>query len=78
MSNYLGDVEKMPIIEVNTDELVSVDQASQETGVPRPTLYRWINQNKVNAFKIGGVIFIPKTEISKLRKKGDEQGLVDQ
>ena len=48
-------------------EFITVPQAAKELGKPKVTLYRWIDSNKLIAIKFGGILFIPKSEIERLR-----------
>lgn len=62
-------------IKVATSDLVSVAQAARELERPRSTIYRWADAGKIIGIKLGGIIFIPKSEIERLKKEkatGDE------
>ena len=59
-------------IKVNTDDLVSIAQAARELGKPRLTVYRWVEAGKIVSIKLGGILFIPKTEVERLKKKKDK------
>ena len=52
---------------VRTDDLVSVANAAGELGRPRITIYRWVERGKIHAVKLGGIIFIPKSEIQRVK-----------
>ncbi|MBA7655509.1 hypothetical protein ES703_63413 [subsurface metagenome] len=54
-------------IKVTTDDLISVAQAARELGRPRITIYRWIEAGKIHGLKLGGILFIPKTEVERLQ-----------
>lgn len=54
-------------IKVNTDDLASVAQVAKELGKTRLTIYRWVERGKIISIKLGGIIYIPKTEIGRLR-----------
>ena len=55
-------------IRVLADDLMTVPKAAKALGHPKMTLYRWIDADKVHAIKLGGILFIPKSEIERLRK----------
>lgn len=55
-------------IKVRTDDLVSVAQAALELSKPRVTIYRWIDDGKVVAVRLGGILFIPKSEVERLKR----------
>ena len=56
-------------IRVKTDDLVSVADAAKILGRPRLTIYRWIDASKIVGIKLGGIIFIPKSEVERLKKR---------
>ena len=55
-------------IKVATSDLVSVAQAARELERPRSTIYRWVDAGKIIGIKLGGIIFIPKTEVERIKK----------
>ena len=56
-------------IKVATSDLVSVAQAARELERPRSTIYRWVDAGKIIGIKLGGIIFIPKSEVERLKNK---------
>lgn len=56
-------------IKVNTDDLVSVQDAAKQLERPRVTIYRWVEAGKIIGIKLGGILFIPKSEVDRLRKE---------
>jgi excisionase family DNA binding protein len=58
----------MAKIEIESTNLKSVDEAARDAGIPRPTLYRWIEQNKATVIKIGGRLFFTVEEVERLKK----------
>lgn len=56
-------------IKVATSDLVSVAQAAIELGRPRSTIYRWVDAGKIVGIKLGGIIFVPKSEVERLKKE---------
>lgn len=65
----------MAKIEIESTNLKSVDEAARDTGIPRPTLYRWIEQDKATAIKIGGRLFFTVEEVERLKK--DQKNIDD-
>lgn len=61
----------MPVRELRvvTDDFVTVPEAAKELGKPKMTLYRWIEANKLIAVTFGGILFVPKSEIERLKNK---------
>lgn len=55
------------IIKISTDDLVSVAQAAKELGHPRVTIYRWVEAGKILGVKLGGVLYIPRSEVERLK-----------
>jgi predicted site-specific integrase-resolvase len=58
-------------ISIATD-LIPVLQASREIDVHFTTIYRWVENGVIFGIKVGGILFIPKSEIERLKLK-DEQ-----
>jgi len=59
-------------IKVLSDDIVTVPEAAKRLGKPKMTVYRWIDAGKVVCFKLGGILFIPVTEIDRLNKKNEQ------
>ncbi len=56
-------------IKIHTDELMSVVQTAKELNKPRLTIYRWIEANKLIGVKLGGILFIPTSEVERVKKE---------
>ena len=54
-------------IRLTTDDLVSVADAAKALGRPKMTIYRWVNANRIVGIKLGGMLFIPKSEVERLQ-----------
>ncbi|MBA7470436.1 hypothetical protein ES707_05722 [subsurface metagenome] len=54
-------------------ELYTVPEAAKELGKPHMTLYRWINADKLIAIRLGGILFVPVSEVERLKQKINEQ-----
>lgn len=54
-------------IKVATSDLVSVAQAAHELERPRSTIYRWANAGKIIGIKLGGILFIPRSEVERIK-----------
>ena len=50
-------------------DVVAVPQAARELGVHFTTVYRWIDRGEVSFFKFGGTVFIPVTEVMRLKRE---------
>jgi excisionase family DNA binding protein len=55
-------------ITLQTKDLLSVAQAAQEIGCARLTIYRWVAASKVISVRFGGLIYIPLSEVERLKK----------
>ena len=53
-------------------DVLPVPQAAKELGVHFTTLYRWIDKGSVSFFKFGGTVFIPVTEVYRLKKEREK------
>jgi len=56
-------------IRVETNDLISIQQAAKELGRPRATIYRWAEKGKIITIRLGGILFVPKSEIERLKTK---------
>ncbi len=56
-------------IKVATRDLVSVAQAASELGRHRATIYRWADAGKIIGIKLAGILFIPKSEVERLKNE---------
>lgn len=55
---------------VTTSDLFSIAQAAKELSVARLTIYRWIKASKIISVRFGGFLFIPKSEVERLKGSG--------
>jgi excisionase family DNA binding protein len=53
-------------ITVFTEDLVSVQEAARRLSRPRSTLYRWIDAGTIVTIRLGGILFVPTSEIERL------------
>lgn len=57
------------ITKVTTADLLTVPQVSKTLGVHHATIYRWIDAGKILGIKIGGILFIQRSEVERLKNK---------
>ena len=50
-------------------ELYTVPETAKELGEFPMTLYRWIDADKLIAVKLGGILFVPVSEIKRLKNQ---------
>jgi len=56
-------------IKITTADLVSVAEAAKQLGLARYTIYRWVDERKVVAIRLGGILFIPQSELERLKNE---------
>lgn len=59
-------------INVETPDLMSIQQFAKEMSMPRTTVYRWAERGKVITIRLGGILFIPRSEVQRLRPDGGQ------
>jgi len=62
-------VKAVTEIKIQADEVVTVPEAAKRLGRPKMTLYRWIDANKILWLRFGGILFIPVSEVERLKEK---------
>jgi excisionase family DNA binding protein len=53
--------------------LISVQDAAKELGVPRSTIHRWVDGNKMVGINIDGILNIPTSEVEKRKKELEKE-----
>jgi excisionase family DNA binding protein len=56
-------------IELESENLLSMEEAIKELGITRITLYRWIWKGKIASAKFGNYRAIPKEEVERLKNE---------
>ena len=51
------------------NDFETVPEAARQIGKPKMTLYRWIKVNKLHAVGFGGILFVPRSEIERLKNE---------
>ena len=54
-------------ITISPGDLMTVPQAAKAIGVHFATVYRWIEAGTVFANTIGGILFVSKSEVEKIK-----------
>ena len=61
------------VTQLKPGEVLTVNAASEEIGIHHATLYRWAEAGKVAFVRFGGIMFIPVTEVQRLKKEKNNQ-----
>ena len=61
------------VTELILGEVLTVNAASEKIGIHHATLYRWAEAGKVAFVRFGGIMFIPVTEVKRLRNEKNKQ-----
>lgn len=72
MVSYLVGAVTVTEIRFETDDLMTVPRAAKALGRPKMTLYRWVDAGKIISIRLGGILFIPKSEVERLNKKKEQ------
>lgn len=56
-------------IDKATSDFLTVPQAAKQIGVHFVTIYRWIDAGTIVSVNFGGILFIPVSEVFRLRKE---------
>ena len=59
-------------IKVTTDDLMSVQDAAKALSRPRYTIYRWIDAGKIIGLRLGGILFIPVSEVERIKGEASD------
>ena len=54
-------------ITITTDDLVTVAEAAKALGKHIATIYRWHEARQIAAIRLGGILFIPVSEVERLK-----------
>jgi len=60
-------------IQVETEDLLSVIVAAKLLGRPRVTIYKWIENGTIHSIKMGGILYIPRSEIERIKYETENQ-----
>ena len=56
-------------IKVTSEDLLSVGRAAKKLGISRVWAYQWIKDGKLHAIKLGGMLFVPTSEVERLKSE---------
>ena len=59
----------MGTIKVTSEDLLSVGRAAKELGISRVSAYQWIKDGKLNSIRLGGILFVLKSDVVTLKIK---------
>ena len=63
----------MKEITVTTNDLMSVQDAAKALNRHRYQIYRWIEASKIIGIRLGGILFIPVSEVERLKREINNQ-----
>jgi len=52
-------------------DFLTVLRSARQIGVHFTTIYRWIEAGKLDSVRFGGIVFIPRGEVERLKNKQD-------
>jgi excisionase family DNA binding protein len=64
-------------IKVTTDDLLSVGRAAKSLNISRVWLYELIKNGKVNTIRLGGILFVPNSEVERLKRESKKSSRLD-
>ena len=50
-------------------DLVTIPKAAKQLGHHKTTLYRWHKHGKIYLVELGGILFMPSSEVERVRKQ---------
>lgn len=56
-------------ITIRTDDLMTVQDAARLLKRPRLAVYRMIDRKDIAGIKLGGVMFVPTSELERMQKE---------
>jgi len=62
-------VQNTTAVTITTQDLVRVEEAAKILGKHKTTIYRWHQAGLVLGVKFGGILFIPTSEVERLKKR---------
>jgi len=68
-----SEIQRSKKIIVATDGLLSVAETAIAIGHCRYSVYKWIAAEKIIALKLGGLTFIPTSEVERFKKNEDNK-----
>lgn len=63
----MDNAQGVTTFSMSSPDLVSVQDAAEQLGVARYTAYRWIDRGKLHAVRFGGVLFVPRSEVERIK-----------
>lgn len=63
-------MKELTQIIVTSPDLFNITDAAKELKITRMTLYRWMTSDKIAVIRLGGVWYIPRSEIDKKLRDG--------
>ena len=61
------------VTQLNPGEVLTINAASELIGIHHATLYRWAQAGKVAYVIFGSIMFIPVTEVERLKKERNKE-----
>lgn len=58
--------------ELGKGDVLTIAAAAELIGVHHATLYRWAEAGKVSFVRFGGIMFIPVTEVNRVKVRKQE------
>jgi len=52
-----------------TSDYMTARRAAKQIGVHFTTIYRWVKAGTILSINFGGILFIPKSEIERLKEQ---------
>lgn len=54
--------------------LLRVKEAAVQLGRPTLTVYRWIEAGKIVGVRLGGFLYVPRSEVERIKAEQDKAG----
>ena len=68
-----GGVSELKEIIVTTNDLMSVQDAAKALNRHRYQIYRWLEADKIIGIRLGGILFVPVSEVERLKREKNAQ-----
>ncbi len=66
----------MKDIEVSQERLLSPQQFADRLSISRWTVYAWIAEGRIKSVKLGRLVRIPDSEVSRLVQEGVQEAII--